>query len=157
MACSVKARQVGRVVREVGVHLEDVVIAVIERPLESCDVGGAEAQLAAALHDEEAVGKLRVDEMMHYLGCSVGASVVDDEDVEALLEGEDGAYNLLDVFLFVICGDDYDAVAFVHTTFIFSYVWLVFNYLFCKCTNIILKARPQTNKKKPLYVSFHKF
>ena len=33
---------------------------VLECPLESCDVSGAETQLAAALHDEEAVGKLSV-------------------------------------------------------------------------------------------------
>jgi len=115
VAGAVEAWQVVGVVREVGVHLEDVVVAVLKRPLEACDVGCAEAQLAAALEDEEAVGEFVADEALHD-GCgAVGTAVVDYKNVETLLKCEHRAYYLLDVLLLVICRYDYDTVAFVHS------------------------------------------
>ena len=86
MTSTVEAWQVVGVVREVGIHLEDVVVAVLKRPLEACDVRRAKTQLATALEDEEAVAELITDEVLHD-GCSaVGTTVVDDEDVETLLK-----------------------------------------------------------------------
>ena len=86
MTSAVETWQVVGVVREVGIHLEDVVVAVLKRPLEACDVRCAKTQLAAALEDEEAVTELITDEVLHD-GCSaVGTTIVDDEDVETLLK-----------------------------------------------------------------------
>ena len=40
--------------REVGVHLEEIVVSARQPPLEAVDVGGPESQLAGTLLDEEA-------------------------------------------------------------------------------------------------------
>ena len=99
---------------EVCVHFEDVLVAVAESPLEACYVGGAKTEFTFALDDEEAVGKFLVDEGLDYVCCTVWGSVVDDEDVEAFFESEDGSYDFFYVFFFVICGYDNDAVTLVH-------------------------------------------
>ena len=50
-------RQVGRVVREVGVHLGDQLGAAGQRPAEAGDVGGTEALLARAVQDLDVGGR----------------------------------------------------------------------------------------------------
>ena len=47
-------QQVGRIVREVGVHLEDVVVVARQRPHEPFDVRGPKPALACAVHDVDA-------------------------------------------------------------------------------------------------------
>ena len=115
--CLVEARQVVGIVAEVGIHLKDVVVAVVESPAESSDVGRAESELSGALHNVESVGKLSCDEALHN-GCrAVGAAVVDDEDVEVVpvgVEAEHGADDSFDVLFLVIRGYDNDAVALRH-------------------------------------------
>ena len=113
----VKARQVVGVVAEVGIHLEDVFVAVCERPPESGDVGSAESELAGAFHNVEPIGKLAGDEALHDACRAVGAAVVDDEDVETVVigvESEHGADDGFDVLFLVIRGYDNDAVALRH-------------------------------------------
>ena len=100
VAGGVKARQVVRVVAEVGVHLEYVFILVLQRPLEARDVSRAKPQLARALDDEQAVAKLAVNQAMHDGGGAVGRAVVNHEDVETLFQREHRTYYFLDVFLF---------------------------------------------------------
>ena len=58
VAGGVESWQVGGVVAEVGVHFEDVFIAVLQSPAEAGDVGRAQSLLAGALEHEKAVGKL---------------------------------------------------------------------------------------------------
>ena len=99
--------------REVGIHLEYVVVAVLDSPLETADVGGAEAELAGALYHEEALGEL----LLQFLddgGGAVGRAVFDDEDIEGLLQTKDGADDVLNILFLVIRGDDNDAVALLH-------------------------------------------
>ena len=71
--------------REIGVHLEDKVIAVVDRPFESCDISRAETQLALAFDDVDASGIL-----LHLLfddgGGAVGRIVVDDKYVKVVLQ-----------------------------------------------------------------------
>ena len=84
MAGGVEARQVVGIVAEVGIHLENVVVAVFERPLEASDVGGAETQFPTTLQNEQTVGKFFLSH--HILdngGSPVRRTVVDNEDVEA--------------------------------------------------------------------------
>jgi hypothetical protein len=71
-----QAREVGGVVRAVGVHLADELGVVRERVGEAGDVGGAEAELARAV---EHLGA----ELLGERAGAVGAGVVDDEDVGA--------------------------------------------------------------------------
>ena len=105
----VKARKVGRCVAEVGIHLEDVVILMLDGPLESGDVGGAEAELSLAFHHEEAVGEFLLH-AAHDVGSAVGRVVLDDEYVEILFKTEYRTDNVLDIFLFVISRYDDNAV-----------------------------------------------
>ena len=80
-----------------------------EAPAEAAEVGGAQSLLAAALDHEEAVGELLL-QTAHDVGGAVGRAILDDKDVEHLFQREDGTDDILDVLLFVICGDDDDAV-----------------------------------------------
>ena len=65
--------------RAVGVHLDDDVVAVLERPVEAGEVGGAEALLALAVqHVDVVVGG---GEPSAIAAGAVGAVVVGDEDV----------------------------------------------------------------------------
>lgn len=106
----VEAGQVLGVVAEVGVHLEDVFVVVLQRPTEACDVGRAQAQLAATLHHEQAVGELFALQAADNLGRTVGRPVFDDQDVETMLQGKDGPYDVLDILPLVVGRDDDDAV-----------------------------------------------
>ena len=54
----IEFHEVGRIMREIGVHLEDKVIAVIDRPLNTGDISRAETQLALAFDDVDASGIL---------------------------------------------------------------------------------------------------
>ena len=86
MGGGVEAWQVVRVVAEVGIHLEDEVVAMLQGPLEALDVGGAEAQFALALQNVKAAGKLTGDEVLDNGSRAIRTSVVDDQDVEFLLD-----------------------------------------------------------------------
>ena len=68
-----------RVVRQIGVHLDEDVVAPVEPPGESGPVGGAQARgLGAAQHADAAE---LTCERFGEIGGAVGAGVVDDEDV----------------------------------------------------------------------------
>ena len=97
---------------EVCIHLENVVVSLLDRPLETGDVGRSKPLLSRALYHEEALGKLRL-ESLHDPGSSVGGTVLDDEDVEMAFERKHFADDPFDVFLFVVGGDnDYLPVHF---------------------------------------------
>ena len=109
-----EARHVVGVVREVGVHLEDVVVAPLQRPFESGDVGGAQPQLALALHQMQAAFHVAFHQAFHDVGRAVGAAVVDDEHFEAGLaavlhrgfQSRHGADDGFRVFFLVVGGYD---------------------------------------------------
>ena len=67
-----------RVVREVRVHLDHRLVALVEAPFEAVPVGAAQAELAGTRqHLDTAVSHA---ELGRDLGRAVGAVVVDDED-----------------------------------------------------------------------------
>ena len=106
--------------REVGVHLDDVVIAMLQRPFEPGNVGGAEAQLASALHQMHTLGVL-ANEFAHDGGSAVGRTVVNHKHVELVLgDFEHSLGDGTDVFLLVISGYDNDAIA-LHNLSIFNF------------------------------------
>ena len=51
---------------------------------------------------------------MNDLCRSVRTSIIDDEDMEALLQREHGANDFLDVLYLVVGGDDDNTVALIH-------------------------------------------
>ena len=90
---------------EVCIHLEDVVVSLLDRPFEAGDVGRSESLLSRALYHEEALGKLRL-ESLHDPGSSVGGTVLDDEDVEMAFERKHFPDNPFDVLFFFVGRDD---------------------------------------------------
>ena len=106
-----EARQVGGVVAEVGVHLEDVFVVVLQGPAEAGDVGRAQSLLACALQHEEAAGEvLALQQAFHDVRRAVRRVVFHHQDVETVLQSEDGADDVLYVFPFIVGRDDDDAV-----------------------------------------------
>ncbi len=74
---------------EVGIHLEDVVVAVFKGPLESGHVCRAQTKFAASLYKVQPLRVLGL-EFFDLLACAVRRAVVDDEDVILALNAQDG-------------------------------------------------------------------
>ena len=111
--------QVVRVMAEVGVHLEDIVVAVLQSPFETGDVCCSKSLFASALDDEEPSGELLCHETLNNIASAVRASVVDNEYVECLFQSEHRTDYLLDVLLLIVSWDNDYAVAFVHCRILF--------------------------------------
>ena len=95
---------------EVGIHLEDEVITLLQRPFEAHDIGCAQAQLTRTLQDMETVGKLIGLQLLNDVCSSVRTTVIDNKDVEFLLQAKNGTDDFLYIFLLVVCRNDYDTV-----------------------------------------------
>ena len=92
--------------REIGVHLEDEVVPVLQRPLESGNIGCAKTLLPRALDYKQPFREL--SHQCFDDGCGpVRGSVVNDQDVILSFQAENFADDSLDVLLLVICRDDY--------------------------------------------------
>lgn len=63
----------------VGVHLDDHVVAVLQRPAEPGDVGAAEPRLFCPVHDLDVPVGLR--ELVREVPRAVGAVIVDHQQV----------------------------------------------------------------------------
>ena len=70
-----------RVVRKVGVHLEDEVILSLKGPPKAGDIRGAESELLCPSQDVDA--RVRRHDSIDDLPRSVGRSVVDRQDLES--------------------------------------------------------------------------
>ena len=114
MTCSIQAWQIIGVVTEVGIHLEDIAIVSLYRPFETCDIGGAKPQFTRTLNDKKAAGEFGIHQSVYDLCGAVGASVVDDQDMETLLKRKHSPYDFLYVFLLVICRNDYYTIRLFH-------------------------------------------
>ena len=99
-----KIRQMRRVVREVGVHLEDEIVLPLESPPETGHVRGPEAELFGAPKNVNA--RVRRDDSVDDFPCSVGRPVVHNEDLEAGILGQHGLGQASDVFSLVVRRDD---------------------------------------------------
>ena len=98
------------IVREVGVHLADELVAALEAVLEADNIGSAESELAAALYDAYAVGMFG-DFLLHYRRRAVRRVVVYNKNVERRVESENGVDYRRGVLAFVVHRYDYCGVA----------------------------------------------
>lgn len=103
----IKPLQVVRIVGEIGIHFEDVVVTVVKSPAEAGQVGCSQPLLPGPLKNEELVREF-LNQVFNYCGCAVRAAVVYYKDVISSLEGEYLADNPRDI-LFLVVGrnDDY--------------------------------------------------
>ena len=106
-AGGVEAEEVVRIVREIGIHLEDVVIAVVQGPFESGQIGRAQSLFPAPFKQVQPLRELRLKPFDDD-GRPVGGTVVDDEDLEISGEGEHLPGDGFDVLLLVVSRDDDD-------------------------------------------------
>ena len=105
MRAGEQARQVGGVVGEVGVHLDDEICAARQRLAKARDVGGAETLLARPVKHRDVL--VRRCEPLGDLPGAVGRGVIDDQDppwlAEVLAHRGD---NRLEVGGLVVRGED---------------------------------------------------
>ena len=90
--------------REVGVHLEDEVVAVLERPLEPGDVRPSQAILRHPV--QHVHPRLVRRELVGQLPGAVGRVVVHHQDLEARVLQQDRGDDLREVLALVVGGDD---------------------------------------------------
>ena len=67
-----QAWQIGRRMAEVGIHLENIVIALLESPFEASNIRRAKSQLARTFDEEQTVLELFSHQAFHDGGCAVG-------------------------------------------------------------------------------------
>ena len=102
MSSSIKTWQIIRIMTEVGIHLEDEVIALLQRPFEAHDISSAQAQLTRTLQDMETVGKLIGLQLLNDVCCSVRTTVIDNKDVEFLLQAKNGTDDSFSLYVGMI-------------------------------------------------------
>ena len=95
---------------EVGIHLEDEVIALLQRPFETHDIGCTQTEFTRTLQDMQTTGKLISHQALNNGSSTIRTSVIDNEDIKLLFETEDSTDDFLDVFLLIICRNDYYAI-----------------------------------------------
>ena len=98
--------------REVGIHLNYVVITLLQRPFEAGNIGSAKSQFPAAFHNIDAIGNLSY-EPFHNSRSAIGTVVVDNKNIKfmLLLKSQHRLDYRLDVLFLIISGDDYYTVA----------------------------------------------
>jgi hypothetical protein len=116
----VKPFQIVRVVREVGVHLEEVFIPPLQAPFETMYISGTQTEFAHPLLEEESAGVIAL-QPANRVGGPVGRSVVDHENVVAGLHAEDVFHDGRDVVQLVV-GGYYDQFVRRHA-FLRSTIW----------------------------------
>ena len=98
-ACVIEFEQVLRVVAEVGIHLEDVVVLVLYSPLEAAYISRAQPLFALPLDDEKAPFVPALHQALDNGGRAVGRAVVNNKHMEIKRKRthsvDDGFYVLL--------------------------------------------------------------
>ena len=85
MTGCIESRQVAGGVAEVGIHLEDVVVVVLQCPLKAGDIGCAQTELALTLDDKQPVAEFHRHQSPDNGSCAVRRTVVDDKYMETLV------------------------------------------------------------------------
>ena len=98
--------KVVRVMREVSIHLRDILIVTLQSPFETVDISGAQPELPLSLLNEKPVGKF-LHETFHYVSRAVRAVILNDQYIESHRKIVDISYDFFDILLLVICRDDY--------------------------------------------------
>ena len=96
--------QVFGIVRVVGVHLEDELVAVLDGIVKAEYVRGAQAHLAGAV--QRADPRIRRADLVDELAGAVGRVIVDDQDVGLGREAQDVRDQAGDILALVIGRDD---------------------------------------------------
>lgn len=101
LACMVEVGEVGGIMREVGIHLDDKLIVAFQSPLESVDIGCAQTEFAASALQIDASGVL-THLSAHGIGRAVRRPVINYEKIESVRELHDGIDHFLDILNFIV-------------------------------------------------------
>ena len=114
MTGGIEPGQIVRIVTEVGIHLEDVVVVALQCPLEPGDISRSQTEFATPFDDKKTVAELSSHQSTNYRSCSVGRAIVNDKDMETLVQGEYRTDYFLDILLLIVGWNDNYTVALVH-------------------------------------------
>src|SRR5690606_34759278 len=98
-------RQVRRVMREIRVHLEDEVVAALQRPFEACEVRGAQPKLGRTVDHVHTL--LRLHYLVDYRTRTVRRPVVHHQYLQPLILLQNSLRKACDVLALVVGGNDY--------------------------------------------------
>ena len=90
---------------EIGIHLENILIASLQRPFETVNVCGAQALLARTLFDEKLLSVF-VHLPFHQLCGAIWRAVIHYQDIKINRKGEHLFNDANNILLFVIGGYD---------------------------------------------------
>jgi hypothetical protein len=93
--------QVLRIMRKIGVHLEDELIVVFHRPFEPVDIRRSQPQLALTLLEEKLPGVFLL-ELPDDRTSPVRRTVIDHQHVKTLAQLENSLQDIGDVLFFVV-------------------------------------------------------
>ena len=99
---------------KVGIHLENIVVAVLQRPFESGEVGGSQPLFPLAFQQEQPLRE-RFLEGLDNAGRPVGGAVVNDQNMVSARKAENLSDDFFNVLLLIEGGDDYQ-FAVMHDT-----------------------------------------
>ena len=114
MTGCIEPGQVVGIVAEVGIHLEDIVVVVLQSPFEPSDISRSQTEFSTPFDNKEAVAVFSDHQSTHDSCRTVGRTIVDDKDMETLIQGEYRTDNFLDILLLIIGRNDNYTVALVH-------------------------------------------
>ena len=92
--------------RKIAIHLKNIVIIALQRPLETCNISRSESQLTLALNHMQTLRELRLT-LTHNRGRAIGRAIVDNEHIELAVESHHGVNHTRDI-LYLVVGRYYD-------------------------------------------------
>lgn len=117
MASCIQARKIVGVMTEISVHLKDILILPLQRPLEASDISRAKPLLALTLDKEETIAKFLFAQLLDYHGRTIRATIIYHQYMETLIKGEYCPDNLLHVLLLIISWNNNYRVTLMHRCF----------------------------------------
>ena len=97
--------------RKVAVHLKNIVVITLQRPLKTCYICRAEPELSRALDNMQTPRELLLSLTHH--GCrAIGRAIVNNEHIKLAIECHNDINHTRDILNLVIGGYDYK---FFHT------------------------------------------
>ena len=99
---------------KVGIHLENIVVAVLQRPFESGEVGGSQPLFPLAFQQEQPLREFSL-KGFDDTGRPVRGAVVNDQNMVSAGKAEHLSDDLFNVFLLIEGGND-NQLAMLHDT-----------------------------------------
>ena len=110
--CVIETWHIRGSVTEVSIHFKDKLIFLsCQSPFETSNIGCAQSEFSATLYKMEASREAVLAlHTFHYFGCSVGRTVVNDQNIIRTVEVKNCRDNITDVLLLVVSRNDNNTV-----------------------------------------------